>query len=154
MTRMILGFDPSKAQGAIAELSAGLGPGVEWRVLTLDQNPNGAEPMRPAATNEHEHEEGGGLLQRLAGWLGKAGEQSQHQERKPINAATPAAPSTEGSGLELSEEELAYLRRAPTRAATVILVTSPGSQDANLRMWMVRHGGFNLAHTQVGPEHG
>ena len=154
MTRMIVGFDPSKAQGAIAELSTGLGPGVEWRVLNLDQNPNGVEPERTAATDEDEHDEGGGLLHRLAGWLGKAGEQTQRQERKPIRETTPAALSTEGSGLELSEEELAYLRRSPARAATVILVTSPGSQDANLRMWMVRHGGFNLAHTQVGPERG
>ena len=152
MTRMIVGFDPSKAQGAIAELRDAQVAGVEWRVPTLDQNPNGVEPARPTPGDGEPPssagaEEGQTLLQRLGGWLSKTGEQAQPAERKPIDLPAPS-----GNPLELSEEELTYLRRSPAREATVIVVTAPGSQDASLRMWMVRHGGFNMAHTPVGAD--
>jgi hypothetical protein len=70
MMRMIVGFDPSKAQAAIAELRNELAPGVQWRVLNLDQNPHGVEPARPQDKREH-HGFAAGLFHSLAAWLGK-----------------------------------------------------------------------------------
>jgi hypothetical protein len=142
MMRMIVGFDPSKAQAAIAELRAELAPGVQWRVLNLDQNPNGVEPARAEAKEEH-HGLAANLFHRLAGWFGKANDQTRRQERKPLDASTPASPET--AALELTEAELVYLRHAPARAGTVILVTAPDLHASAVRMWSLRHGGFDLA---------
>lgn len=139
MVRMIVGFDPSRAQPAISELHDGLGQGIEWRVLTLHQNPNGAEPMRPQV-EEEEHDEDGNLLQRLAGWLGGDKDHTPGQEQ-PADRTTPLG----GDALELSEEELDYLRAAPARAGTVILITAPESEASAVRLWSMRHGGFNLS---------
>lgn len=143
MTRMIVGFDPSRAQPALEELGRGLGPGVEWRVLDLHQNPNGVEPMRAQTVEEeHEHEHDSNLLQRLAGWLGggKENEDARQAGEHPDDGATPSRGS-----LELSEEELAYLRAAPARAGTVVLITAPEAEAAAVRLWSMRHGGFSLA---------
>jgi hypothetical protein len=139
MIRMIVGFDPSKAQPAIGELRDGLGPGVEWRVLNLDQNPNGVEPLRPQASAE-EHDHAGNLLQRLASWLGGDKDDAPEHAQQPAGSMAPG-----GSGLELSEEELAYLRAAPARAGTVILVTAPEGEATAVRLWAMRHGGFSLS---------
>jgi hypothetical protein len=143
MMRMIVGFDPSKAQAAIAELRDELAPGVEWRVLNLDQNPNGVEPLRGQANGEGHG--GANLLQRLAGWLGMANEQTRRQERKPLSGELP-----ENKSLELSSDELAYLRHAPARSGTVLLVTAPDLHASEVRMWALRHGGFDLAPAAAG----
>ncbi len=137
--RMIVGFDPSKAQAAIAELRDELAPGVEWRVLNLDQNPNGVEPSRSQPNGESQ---GGApnLLQRLAGWLGKANEQTRRQERKPLGGQLP-----ENDALALTPEELAYLRHAPARSGTVLLVTAPDLHATEVRLWALRYSGFDLA---------
>lgn len=137
MTRLIVGFDPSKAQAAIAELRDGLGTGIEWRVLNLDQNPHGVQPVRPTG-DEEQHDESPNLLERLTGWLG-GGDESEAGPR----VGSPEPPRILGP-LDLSEEELAYLRRAPARAGTVILVMAPDSEDTTVRMWSMRHGGFSL----------
>ena len=144
MMRMIVGFDPSKAQAAIAELRDELAPGVEWRVLNLDQNPNGVEPLQGQANGEG-HGGAGGLLQRLAGWLGMVNEQTRRQERKPLNGQLP-----ENNALALTPEELDYLRHAPARSGTVLLVTAPDLHAAEVRMWALRHGGFDLAPVAAG----
>jgi hypothetical protein len=146
MMRMIVGFDPSQAQAAIAELRDELAPGVEWRVLNLDQNPNGVEPLRGQANGE-DHGGAGGLLQRLAGWLGRANEQTRRQERKPLSGELP-----ENKSLELSSDELAYLRHAPARSGTVLLVTAPDLHASEVRMWALRHGGFDLAPAAAGAQ--
>jgi len=145
MMRMIVGFDPSRAQPALEELSQGLGPGVEWRVLDLHQNPNGVEPTRPEA-EEQQTEPEGNLLQRLTGWLGgdKHDDKENKHEQQPAGGWA-AAGGAAGHGLELSEEELDYLRRAPTRAGTVILITAPAGEETAVRLWSMRHGGFSLA---------
>jgi hypothetical protein len=140
MMRMIVGFDPSKAQPAIGELRQGLGPGVEWRVLNLDQNPNGVEPTRSQADEEHQEQEGN-LLQRLADWLGGDKDSAPEQVQQPVGSMATGG----GSALELSEEELTYLRRAPARAGTVILITAPESEASTVRLWSMRHGGFSLS---------
>ena len=137
--RMIVGFDPSRAQAAIAELNTELAPGVEWRVLNLDQNPNGVEPAR-AQVDEDRHGLAANLFHRLAGWLGKTNDGARRQERKPL-----AQPLPENKTLALTEEELAYLRRAPARAGTVILVTALDLHASTVRLWSLRHGGFDLS---------
>jgi hypothetical protein len=144
MMRMIVGFDPSKAQAAIAELRAELAPGVEWRVLNLDQNPNGVEPLRGQGNGE---DNGGaaGLFQRVAGWLGIANEKTRRQERKPLSGQLP-----ENNALALTPEELAYLRHAPARSGTVLLVTAPDLHASEARMWALRHGGFDLGPVAAG----
>jgi hypothetical protein len=138
MARLIVGFDPSRAQAALLDLRNGLGPGVEWRVLNLQQNPNGVEPTRPE-TGEGQNVEEPGLLQRLAGWFGKDGDRAEEGHERRAGDSQPAGE------LALSEEELEYLRHAPARAGTVVLVTAPDGQEATVRMWSVRHGGFSLA---------
>jgi hypothetical protein len=139
MMRMIVGFDPSKAQAAIAELRNELAPGVQWRVLNLDQNPNGVEPARPQDKREH-HGFAAGLFNSLAAWLGKGSGRASRRERKPVNSQLP-----QNESLELSAEELAYLRHAPARAGTVLLVTAPDVHASTVRMWSMRHGGFDLS---------
>jgi hypothetical protein len=139
MMRMIVGFDPSKAQAAIADLRAELAPGVQWRVLNLDQNPNGVEPARAQAQEEH-HGLAANLFHRLAAWLGRANDKAGRQERKPVAGAI-----AETSALELTDAELAYLRHAPARAGTVLLVTAPELHGSTVRMWSLRHGGFDLS---------
>lgn len=142
MARMVVGFDPSRAQAAITELQSGLGPGVEWRVLTLHQNPNGVQPMRPTPDEERgeeQHEDSPGLIERLAGLFGKGDE--QHAGPR---VGSPEPPSSD-SPLDLTEEELEYLRRAPARAASVILLTAPDVDAAAVRLWSMRHGGFSLS---------
>src|SRR4051794_22645495 len=104
MMRMIVGFDPSKAQPAIAELRDELAPGVEWRVLNFDQNPIGVEPRRAHMNGEH-HGLAANLFHRLAAWLGKANKQARGQARKPVSGQLP-----ESKSLELRAEELAHLR--------------------------------------------
>ena len=142
MMRMIVGFDPSRAQPALGELSQGqgLGPGVEWRVLDLHQNPNGVQPMRPTA-GEEPHEESPNLLQRLAGLFGKDDDQAAEPR-----VGSPEPPSS-NTPLDLTEEELAYLRRTPMRAGTVVLITAPESEASAVRLWSMRHGGFSLEPT-------
>jgi hypothetical protein len=140
MMRMIVGFDPSKAQAAIAELRDDPVPGVEWRVLNFDQNPNCVEPGRAQINGEH-HGFAANLFHRMAGWLGKTKEQAP----KPVSSKLP-----ESKSLELSEEELAYLRHAPSRSGTVILVTAPDLHASEVRMWSLRHGGFDLAPVNTG----
>ena len=142
MTRIIVGFDPSRGQAAIAELRNGLGPGIEWRVLNLQQNPNGVQPMRPTG-GEEPQDESPNLIQRLAGLFGKGDE-----EQTGPRVASPEPPSSD-SPLDLSEEELDYLRRAPARAGTVIVVTAPAGEEATIRTWSMRHGGFSLAPAQA-----
>jgi hypothetical protein len=140
MTRMIVGFDPSKAQSALAELRSELAPGVEWRVLNLDQNPNGVEPLRTPIDEEHP-----GMVakvfHRLAVWLGR----TNGHEQIAAGGQLP-----ENNSLELSEAELDYLRHAPARSGTVILVTAPDLHAAEVRMWSLRHGGFDLAPATAG----
>lgn len=142
--RMIVGFDPSKAQAAIAELREELAPGVEWRVLNLDQNPNGVEPSR-GEPDGASHAGAANLLQRLTGWLGKTGQQTRRQERKPLSGQLP-----ESNSLALTPEELAYLRHAPARSGTVILVTVSDLHASEVRLWALRHGGFDLAPVTAG----
>lgn len=142
MTRIIVGFDPSRGQAAIAELRNGLGRGVEWRVLNLQQNPNGVQPMRPTA-NEEQPDESPNLIQKLAGLFDK-----DDKEETGPRVDSPVPPSS-NSPLDLSEEELEYLRRAPARAATVIVVTAPDGEDTAVRTWSMRHGGFSLAPAQA-----
>ena len=142
MARMVVGFDPSRAQAAITELQSGLGPGVEWRVLTVHQNPNGVQPMRPTPDEERgeeQHEDSPGLIERLAGWFGKDDE----GESAP-RVGSPEPPRSD-SPLDLTEEELEYMRRAPARAASVILLTAPDAEEAAVRLWSMRHGGFSLS---------
>lgn len=144
--RMIVGFDPSKAHAAIAELREELAPGVEWCVLNLGQNPNGAEPSRSLAAGEGTGA-AANLLQRLVGWLGKGSAQPRRQERKPLSGQLP-----ENDALELTDEELAYLRHAPARSGTVLLVTAPDLHAIEVRMWALRHGGFDLAPVPAGAQ--
>lgn len=144
MMRMIVGFDPSQAQAAIAELRDELAPGVEWRVLNLGQNPNGVEPSRALAAGEGTAA-AANLFQRLAGWLGRGNAQTRRQERKPLDGQLP-----ENDALALTDEELAYLRHAPARRGTVLLVTAPDLHAAEVRMWALRHGGFDLAPVPAG----
>jgi hypothetical protein len=142
MTRMVVGFDPGQAQVAISELQSGLGPGIEWRVLTVHQNPNGVQPMRPTPDEEsgaEPHDESPNLLQRLAGLFGKDDE----GESGP-RVGSPEPPRSD-SPLDLTAEELEYLRRAPARAASVILLTAPDTEEEALRAWAIRHGGFSLS---------
>ena len=142
MARMVVGFDPGQAQVAITELQSGLGPGVEWRVLTLHQNPNGVQPMRPTPGEEQwedQHEDSPGLIERLAGLFGKGDE--QHTGPR---VGSPEPPSSD-SPLDLTEDELEYLRRAPARAASVIILTAPAAEETALRAWAMRHGGFSLS---------
>lgn len=146
MMRIVVGFDPSKAQAAIAELREELAPGVEWRVLNLGQNPNGAAPSRSLAAGEGTGA-AANLLQRLVGWLGKGSAQSRRQERKPLSGQLP-----ENDALELTDEELAYLRHAPARSGTVLLVTAPDLHATEVRMWALRHGGFDLAPAPAGAQ--
>ena len=101
MMRMIVGFDPSKAQGAIAELQQELAPGVKWRVLNSDQNPNGVEPARAQIDEEH-HGVAANLFHRLAAWLSNANNQAHNPSGGEL---------AESDSLALSEEELAYLRQ-------------------------------------------
>lgn len=146
MARMIIGFDPSRAQPALDELGQGLGPGVEWRVLGFHQNPNGVEPTRAQVVEEeHEHEHDSNLLQRLAGWLGGDKESegaagARHSGQQPVGAVVPGS-----DALALSEEELAYLRAAPARVGTVVLITAPEAEASAVRLWSMRHGGFSLS---------
>lgn len=142
--RMIVGFDPSRAQAALAELRDELAPGVEWRVLNLQQNPNGAEPARAELDQEH-HGFAANLFHRLAGWLGRADGGARRQERKPLGSPLP-----ENQSLELTDDELAYLRHAPARAGTVVLVAAPDLHAATVRMWSLRHGGFDLSPVANG----
>jgi hypothetical protein len=143
--RMMRMFDPSRAQPALEELGQGLGPGVEWRVLDLHQNPNGVQPMRPTPSEEQGGEspqEGSpNLLQRLTGLFGKDDEEGTGPRVGSIE------PPSSDSPLDLTEDELAYLRAAPTRAGTVILITAPAGEETTVRLWSMRHGGFSLAPT-------
>lgn len=142
MTRMVVGFDPAQAQTAITELQSGLGSGVEWRVLTLHQNPNGVQPMRPTPDEQHGEEQHGdspNLIERLTGWIGK-----DDEEEAAARVGSPEPPSSD-SPLDLTEEELEYLRRAPARAGTVILLIAPDAEEAAVRLWSMRHGGFSLS---------
>ncbi len=92
MMRMIVGFDPTKAQAAIAELRDELAPGVEWRVLNFDQNPNGVEPSRGQEKAE-DHGLAANLFHRLTGWLGKTSAEARRQERKPLSGQLPESDS-------------------------------------------------------------
>jgi hypothetical protein len=141
---MIVGFDPSKAQAALAELRDELAPGVEWRVLNLDQNPNGVEPTRAELKEDH-HGVAANLFHRLAGWLGRANDGARRQERKPVTSQL-----AENKTLELTETELAYLRHAPARAGTVVLVSAPDLHASTVRMWSLRHSGFDLSPVPEG----
>ena len=112
-------------------------------MLDLHQNPNGVEPARAqTAAEEHEHEHDSNLLQRLAGWLG-GGKENEDARQPGQGPADGAAPSL--NALDLSEEELAYLRAAPARVGTVVLITAPEAEASTVRLWSMRHGGFSLA---------
>ncbi len=141
MLRMIIGFDPSKAQLAIGELRRGIAPDVDWRVLNLEQNPNGVEPARTTAAEE---DTSVNLLERVIGWFGKDSEE-QVEGDQPSTEEEPHALAGRGSILNLSEEELEYLRHAPARVGTVIVISAPDSQATAVRQWSLRHSGFSLA---------
>jgi hypothetical protein len=145
---MIIGLDPSRAPAALADLRSTLPPGAEWRVLTLHQNPNGADPVRPTPSAEH-HGLAASLFHRLAGLLGRAQPPKTSQEggpRRPL----PVVPE----GLELSEAELNALRHSPNRAATAVLVVTPEATAQSVRQWSVRHGGFDLSPAPAKDEPG
>jgi hypothetical protein len=140
---MIIGLDPSRAPAALAELRSTLPPGTQWRVLTLHQNPNGADPVRPTPSEEH-HGFAANLFHRLAGLLGKAqGPKTAHAggPRQPIPSSTPDP----ALSLELSGAELDALRHSPNRAATAVLVVAPDTLAPSVRQWSTRHGGFDLS---------
>jgi hypothetical protein len=136
---MIIGLDPSRAPAALAELRSMLPPEAQWRVLTLHQNPNGADPMRPSPSEEH-HGFAANLFHRLAGLLGQA-----TGAKAPASTGPRRPLASSSAELELSEAELAALRQTPNRDATAVLLALPDSLAPGVRQWSVRHGGFDLA---------
>lgn len=143
MARMLVGFDPTRAQAAIIDLRTLEPSGVTWHVLNFMNNVNGAAPDEAAtATSAADAAEAEpGLWQRLTGWLHQGGEESAENR---FETAQPRLPE------ELTAEEIETLRTSANRAGMVMLIIAPAEQEPEVRKLLVRHGAFSLEPADIG----